>query len=258
MKVWAIALNTFREAVRDKVLYNLMAFAVLMIAASIALGQMSIAERKRITIDLGLSAISIFGIIISIFLGIRLVSREIENKTVYTLIAKPIKRYHFILGRYLGLMMVQAVNIVVMTLAFALVLWAVGGSEERNLDWALIQALILIFIEFGIVTAAAMVFSTFSTPILSAIFTLSLFISGRFMSGVPELVKQGDSLTYKGAVALSYLLPNLRNYVPIEEALHNPGGMPLSLFANTLGVGVLTAAIFLMVAMVIFQRRDFV
>jgi len=257
MKLWAIASNTFREFARDKVLYNIMAFAVLLIGASMVIGELSMSERAQITINLSLTSISAIGIIIAVFLGVSLVSREIDKKTIHTLIAKPVPRWTFILGRFLGLMMVIGVSVAVMTAAFAFVLYSLGAGNQRHFDWPLLQAVILIFIELSIVTAAAMTFSTFSSPTLSVIFTISFFVAGRFTSGVHKLIKAEDSLTLWGAEVLGYVMPDLSNYVKIEQALRGPG-LPMELFARSVSIGLLTTAFFLIVAVLIFQRRDFV
>src|SRR5262249_11284921 len=116
MKVWPIARNTFRECVRDKVLYNLVIFAVLIIVSSLILGTITIGDVKQIIINLGLSTISLFGVLIAIFIGIQLVYKEIDKKTVYSLLSKPVGRHEFILGKFLGLSMTLAVNVAVMIL----------------------------------------------------------------------------------------------------------------------------------------------
>jgi ABC-type transport system involved in multi-copper enzyme maturation permease subunit len=257
MKLWAIAMNTFREFLRDRILYNIMAFALFLIAISMVIGQLSIAERKRITVDLSLTAISFVGVLIAVFLGISLVSREIDKKTIYTLIAKPVPRYLFLLGRFLGLMMTIGLNILIMTAAFALVLWAVGGASERSFDWPIIQALILIYVELGIVTAVALLFSTFSSPTLSAIFTLGFFVAGRFTAGVEGLIKKKEVVAKQVAHVMALIIPNLTNYVQIDAALHGTG-LPMGMFLRCVAVGGLTIAFFLLLAMFIFQRRDFV
>jgi ABC-type transport system involved in multi-copper enzyme maturation permease subunit len=257
MKLLAIALNTFRENRRDKVLYNLMGFALIMIAASLVMGQLSIAERKKMTIDLSLSSISIIGVIIAVFLGISLVSKEIEKKTIYTLLAKPVERYLFILGRYSGLMITIAINVVIMSAVFALTLRASGGANERNFDWPILQAVILIYVELAIITAAAIFFSTFSSPTLAAIFTIGFFLAGRFTSGVSALFGQGNAFAKKAAQALEIIIPDLTNYVRIDQALYS-NGLPPELFLKSIAVGALTASLFLVLAIAVFQRRDFV
>ena len=258
MKLWAIAFNTFRENVRDKVLYNLLVFAVLMIGLSIALGKMTIGEQERITIDVGLSSISIFGVMMSIFLGIGLVSKEIEKKTIYTLIAKPMPRYLFILGRFSGLMLTIGINTLVMAAAFTLSLWYIHGGGGWPLNWSIVQAIFLIYLEFGIIIAAAMLFSTFSTPILSSIFTLCFVVIGRLTEGLLTFAEHSkDQVFFYGARVLYYLVPNLNNYVMIDLALYGDV-MPGRLLLRMVAVGILTTAFLLGLAIAIFQRRDFV
>jgi ABC-type transport system involved in multi-copper enzyme maturation permease subunit len=258
MKLWAISYNTFRENVRDRVLYNLLAFAVLMIGLAVALGRLSIAERERITVDVGLFSVSVFGVFMAIFLGIGLVSKEIERKTIYTLIAKPVPRYLFILGRFSGLMLTLLVNMAIMTAAFTFVLWYNSVAPGWPLTWPMGQAIILIYVELGIITAAAMVFSTFSTPTLSAIFTLSFTVIGRLTAGLRELISKDTSpAAYWAADALYYLMPNLANYVRIESAVYGEG-LGWDLFSRLIIIGVLTAAFLLGIAISIFQRRNFV
>ena len=258
MKLWAIAFNTFRENIRDKILYNLLVFAVLMIGLSIALGEMSISEQERITMDVGLSSISIFGVFMSIFLGIGLVSKEIEKKTIFTLVAQPLPRYLFILGRFSGLMLTIGLNMAIMSAAFVLSLFYLRGGASWPLDWSIGQALILIYLEFGIIIAAAMAFSTFSTPILSTIFSLCFVVIGRLTEGILEFGERSqDQFFHWGSKVLYFLVPNLNNYIMIDKALYGETLPPL-LFLNIVAVGILTTALFLGLAIAIFQRRDFV
>jgi len=258
MKLWAIAFNSFRENIRERVLYSLLVFAILMIGTSIALGQLSMSEQERITIDLGLASISIFGVLMAVFLGIGLVSKEIDKKTIYTLIAKPLPRYLFILGRFAGLMITIGVNVIIMTMAFALVLWYISGGQGWPLSWPIVQAVIMIYVELAIVTAAAMVFSSFSTPTLSVIFTLCFFLIGRLTQGIGEFGERSDNpIFHYGAKTLVYLVPNLNNYVQIESALYGDG-IGADLFGRIIVIGLLTVVFFLIISIMIFQRRDFV
>ena len=258
MKLWTIAYNTFRENIRDRVLYNLLVFAVLMMGLSVALGRLSIAERYRITVDVGLSSISIFGALMAIFLGIGLVSKEIERKTIYTLIAKPVSRSAFILGRFGGLMLTIGVNLLIMSVAFTLVLYLNMVQPGWPLTWPIAQAIIMIYVELGIITAVAMVFSTFSTPTLSAIFTLCFVVIGRFAAGLAPLISRDDNpALFRAAQLLYYLVPNLTNYIRIEAAIYGDGLGP-ALFLRIMAIGGLTAAFFLLIAILIFQRRNFV
>src|SRR5262245_42388324 len=169
-----IAVNVFRESVRDKVLYNLVAFAILLIGASYLIGQLTAGQDVKIIKDLGLAATSVFGLFIAIFIGIGLVSKEVEKRSIYSLLAKPISRPQLVLGKYAGLLLTLGVNLSIMALALYGVLTYMGwGATERSIqawerpaaDLLLLNAFVLTFIELAIVTAIALFFSTFSTPL---------------------------------------------------------------------------------------------
>src|SRR5437870_5256105 len=136
--IGSIALNVFRESVRDKVLYNLVFFAVMLIAVSYLLGQLTAGQDIKIIKDLGLAAMSVFGLFIAVFIGIGLVSKEVERRSIYSLLAKPISRQQFIVGKYAGLVLTLAVNLTVMALALyavlALMAWTRGPIATSTSD----------------------------------------------------------------------------------------------------------------------------
>src|SRR3954470_1616939 len=171
--VRVVAVNVFRESVRDRVPYNLVLFAILLIASSYLLGQLTAGQDVKIIKDLGLAATSVFGLFIAIFIGIGLVSKEVERRSIYSLLSKPVSRAEFITGKYAGLVLTLAVNVAVMTLAVYAVLgymnWAAGPESRAAwdapaMDPRLLSAVFLIFLELMIITAVALFFSTFSTP----------------------------------------------------------------------------------------------
>ena len=174
----AITLNTFREAVRDRVLYNLILFVLLLVASAPLFGQISIGMERLILVNVGLSSISLFGVIIAIFIGIGLVSKEIEKKTLYTILYRPVRRWEFILGKYLGLVMTLVVNTALMTVGFYIALMFTNGLHKT--DALLLVAIYFTVLQFLIVTALTVLFSTFSSPIFSAIFAFALFVIGTF------------------------------------------------------------------------------
>src|SRR5690349_2664955 len=195
MAVAWIALNVFRESVRDRVLYNLVLFAILLIGASYLLGQLTAGQDVKIIKDLGLAATSVFGLFIAIFIGIGLVSKEVERRSIYALLSKPVSRAQFITGKYAGLVLTLAVNVTVMTIALYAILgymvWTQpptirAGWDAPGVDPALLKAIFLIFIELMLITAIALFFSTFSTPILSAAMTFGLYIAGHFNSDLRD------------------------------------------------------------------------
>jgi ABC-type transport system involved in multi-copper enzyme maturation permease subunit len=209
-RVFAIAANTYRENIRDKVLYNLILFALILILSSLSLGKLTLGNEDKVILDLGLSSISIFGMLIAIFIGIGLVYKELEKRTVYALLAKPVHRYEWILGKYLGLLFTLLVNVAIMTVGLALAMLYTGhvgaGGYLR-----LIPAVYLIFLSLSLVTALALFFSTFSTPALSAVFTFFLWVIGHFGK---DLLRFAE-LTKSASVAwlckiLYYVIPNCR------------------------------------------------
>ena len=184
--VRVIALNTFREAVRDRVFYNLVLFAVLLVGASVVIGQLAAGQDVKIIKDIGLAAASLFGVGIAIFLGIQLVAREVERRSIYSTLSKPVGRPAFLLGKYLGLLLTLGVNIAVMTAALYAVLgayqWMATPGElaawsRPAADPRLLIALGLIYLELAVVTAIALLFSTYSSALLSASFTAALWVS---------------------------------------------------------------------------------
>jgi len=261
-RILAIARNTFRENIRDKVLYNLILFALIMIFSSIALGQLTLGNEDKVILDLGLASISIFGILIAIFIGISLVYKELEKRTVYALLAKPVHRHEFIAGKYAGLLLTLLVNLAVMTAGLELALLYVGpagwGAHLRVLP-----AVYLIFLSLALVTSLALLFSTFSTPALSALFTFFLWIAGHFGK---DLLSFGD-LTKSALVkwicrAVYYVLPNFSNFTFIDSrniiqsaSYYRPIDYALVLGATL--YCVLYCAVVLSLAVCIFTRRDF-
>ena len=191
MKILAIAFNTFRENLRDKLLYNLLVFALLMIGSSVLLSRLTLGEFHRLILDLGLGSINFFGVLIAIFVGIGLVSKEIEKKTIYTIVSKPVARYQFLLGKYLGLTITLFVNTVVMALGLLVVLYA----QAVPVEGMLFKALALIFVEFMVITAVALLFSTFTSATLSAIFTLAMYVIGHLTADLKVFGAKMDDLS---------------------------------------------------------------
>jgi ABC-type transport system involved in multi-copper enzyme maturation permease subunit len=261
-----IALNAFRESVRDKVLYNLVAFAILLIGASYLIGQLTAGQDVKIIKDLGLAATSIFGLFIAIFIGIGLVSKEVERRSIYGLLAKPINRYQLVLGKYAGLILTLAVNLAIMAIALYIVLGYMTWKTEPaartawdapGIDPRMLVAVFLTFLELSIVTAIALLFSTFSTPILSAAFTFGLFLAGRFSADLRDFNQVVESPAAAAlAGALYWVLPNLAPFDVRAQVVH---GQPVTFdyLALAVGYGLLYIAALLAVATLVFSRRDF-
>jgi ABC-type transport system involved in multi-copper enzyme maturation permease subunit len=262
----AIAVNVFRESVRDKVLYNLVLFAILLIGASYLIGQLTAGQDVKIIKDLGLAATSIFGLFIAVFIGIGLVSKEVERRSIYSLLAKPIHRYQLVLGKYVGLVLTLAVNVTVMAAALYLVLmyisWGVAPEVIRvwdapALDPALLKAIALILVELMLITAIAVFFSTFSTPILSAALTFGFFVAGHFSGDLRNFQEVVDSpAAARLARAVYWVLPNLAQFDVKDHVVHGVP-VPAGYLAAATGYGVLYITMLLAVSMFIFSRRDF-
>lgn len=249
----AVAMNTFRETIRDKILYNLVFFALLLMGSSVLLGTLTIGEQARFVKDLGLAAINLVAVIIAIFLGVGLVSREIERRTIYTILARPITRIQFVLGRYIGLAGIVTVNIVLMFAMFLATIWLSGFPTHA----ALFQAVQLILVESLVVMAIALLFSTFSSATLSASMTIGLYIVGHLTSDLKVIAEKSASQVAKAVLtSLYYMCPNL-------EVLNIKGqaasGVSLAIETQVLatGYGVLYAGLLLLAACLIFQRREF-
>jgi ABC-type transport system involved in multi-copper enzyme maturation permease subunit len=261
-----VAINVFRESVRDKVFYNLVFFALLLIGASYLIGQLTAGQDVKMIKDLGLAATSLFGLFIAVFIGIGLVSKEVEKRSIYSLVAKPISRAQIVLGKYAGLVLTLAVNVLIMTVALYAVLaymnWAAGpvvaaAWERPALDPMLLKALGLTFVELAIVTAVALFFSTFSTPLLSAALTLGLFVAGRFSADLRNFNTAVESKVAGRIVgALYWILPNLAPFDVRTQVVHGIP-VPAGYLAYTIGYGLVYITILLIPATLVFSRRDF-
>jgi len=252
-KIAVIALNAYKETIRDKLLYNLVIFALLLIGSSVILSTLTIGERSKIIIDISLASMNLFGVLIAIFIGIGLVSKEIDKKTIYTIISKPIHRWQFLVGKYLGLLITLAVNIALMTVGLYLVQFA----GEWALQFNLLKAVWLIFVELMVITAIALLFSTFTTSTLAAIFSLAFYVIGHLTSDLKVFAQRmGGDFTQRVSDFLYYALPNLENFNVKSQVVHGVE-VPLQWMAWSSLYGFLYIAIILLIATVIFQRRDF-
>jgi ABC-type transport system involved in multi-copper enzyme maturation permease subunit len=254
-RISSIAVNTFREAVRDRVLYNLIVFALLMVASSILFGQISIGIERLILVNLGLTAISVFGIIIAIFIGIGLVSKEIEKRTLYTVLARPVRRWEFILGKFFGLAGTLVVNMFFMAVGFFAALVLVVHRFQRQDGWLLV-ALYFIILEFLIVTAVSLFFSTFSSPLLSAVFTLAIFIIGTFAEDLRTFAAIMSGPVRWIALGAAHVVPNFAALNVISQVAHGQGVPGTLIVLNSL-YALFYAAAAISGAVLIFERRNF-
>jgi ABC-type transport system involved in multi-copper enzyme maturation permease subunit len=265
-QIWLGAIAVFRESVRDRVPYSIVVFAVLMIAASYLISQMTAGQDMRIIKDLGLASLLIFGLLIAVFIGVGLVTKEVEKRSVYGLLTKPISRAQFLLGKYAGLVMTLAVNLAVMTIALYAVLfysdWVAPGGlrlswEAPGVDPRMLVAIVLIFAELMLVTALALFFSTFTSPLWATLLTLGLWVAGHFNSDLRNFGAVVDSAPVIWlARVVYYVIPNLAPFDVKAEVVH---GIEVSArhVLYTLGYAAAYVAVLLTASVTIFGRRDF-
>jgi ABC-type transport system involved in multi-copper enzyme maturation permease subunit len=259
-RVWAIARNTFREAVRNKILYSLLFFAVLIILSALALGQLSLHEEVRMTRDVGLFGIDLFGVVIAIFVGVNLLYKELDLKTVYTILPKPLRRWEFVLGKWLGMLLTLAVQMAVMGAVLALTL----ATQGARLDVPMLKALWLLYMNVVVVTSVAVLFSSFSSPFLSGFFALGLFVVGRSVPDIRALAQKSAPAVREALNAGAAVVPNLHLFYPSGAII---GAEHVSVHGSFVGAPYLVSTtvyavgysvVVLVVAMLIFRRRDFV
>jgi ABC-type transport system involved in multi-copper enzyme maturation permease subunit len=257
-----VAVNVFKESVRDKVLYNLVVFAVLLMAAAYLIGQLTAGQDIKIIKDLGLAAIATFGLMIAIFIGIGLVWKEVERRSIYSILSKPVSRAQFIIGKYCGLLLTLAVNVGVMTVAWYAVLAYMnatmkGSLEAPTLDPGLLKAVALIFVELALVTAIALFFSTFSSPFLSAGLTLGLWVVGHFNADLRNFQSVVDSPAAVWlARVLYYVLPNFDAFDVKYQVVHALA-VPASYLVSTALYGAVYVTLLMLASVTVFSRRDF-
>lgn len=262
-RLWAIALNTFREATRNRVLYVLVLFAVGLMAFSLVLGELSLHEEVRVIKDIGLAGISLVGLVIALFLGVNLLSKELDKKTVYFVVPKPLHRHEFLLGKFLGLAVTLVVLVVLMAAILGIVLGFAGGRH----DLVLARAELLVLFELLLVTAVALLFSSFSSPYLSAMFTGSLWVIGRNSAELRAFATSKKLVgTPLGTVleSVAKVLPDFHLFYVSGASLG--GETPVSIHDSFVGwsyvaeAGLyagLYGALCLVLAMVLLARRDF-
>jgi ABC-type transport system involved in multi-copper enzyme maturation permease subunit len=253
LRIAAVAKNTLRQAIRDKVLYALLFFGILTMASGAIVGPLSLGEGEKVSKDLALASISIFGTLIAVLIGTRLVYEEIERKTVYIIVPKPIERWQFLLGKYLGLLSVLVLILVIMTCVLAIYLLASEGAFE----FQFLKAILLTFFELAVITAVATLFGTFATPVGSGVFAFAVFFIGHVTRDLRALGEISESVAVKLLTSFAYyILPNFSNFNIRSEVVYDvPVPLPQITFA--VAYGLIYTAVVLTLSMLIFQRRDF-
>ncbi len=247
-----IAGNTVRELVRSKLLHNLLLFAVLLIAGSMFVAQLTIGQWDRVILDIGLAAIELSGVLVAVLIGVGLVAGEIERRTVYPTLARPVTRGAFLLGRFLGLCAMLAVSVVLMLGVLAGVLRLAGYGVSSS---AVIAAL-LILLELSLMAAAALLFGSFTKPILASAFSLSLFLIGHLLTDLKAFQQRSHSELAKALTGFAYrLLPDLE-LLNVKSLASNELPIPHGLAPAAALYGAAYATALLLVAVSIFSRRD--
>jgi Cu-processing system permease protein len=308
LRMIAVAVNTFREAVRDRVLIGMLGVAIAVLLLTLALAELSLDQQRRIVLDIGLASISLFSVVMAVFLGSSLLYKEIERKTLYVILPKPIRRHEFLLGKYFGialtvfvfvaimgavqlavstLLVRQNVHWVVLALVGLPILLGLGMFKARDrtavlVPWAVLSlaccallaaraevevapilfALVLVMGEVLILSAVALVFSAFSTPFLTALLTVGVWLVGRSADLMVSMKSKVIPLEVREILkVLVHFWPNFNLFVPGRNALTNhveAAGPPVAYVATSLTYAILYSAVLLVAAAVIFRRRDFV
>lgn len=261
-----VAAAVFKESVRDRVPYSLVIFSVILMGASFLMSRLTAGQDFKVIKDLGLATMNAMGLLIAIFIGTGLVSKEVERRSIYAVLAKPLSRQSFLVGKYVGLVVTLAVNLGMMTAAFYLMLqymswstddWIKQGWRAPANDPRLLAAIALIGVQLMLTTAVALFFSTFSSPMLSMLLTLAVWVAGHFSGDLRNFQTAVDSPAAAAvARALYYVLPNLDPLDVKNEVVH---GLPIAWTSVGLGVASIAAYIGVLLsgAVLVFNRRDF-
>lgn len=252
-RIVAIASNTLREAIRSRVLYTLLFFALALIGTGVLLSTLSYVERERILQDVAFAAIRVFSVAIAVFVGIGLIHKEVDRRTIFTILSKPIARSEFLLGKYCGLLATLWLQIAVMGLGFALVSLAAGAP----LGPAHAAALAGIAAEVAVVVAIALFFSAFTSPMLASLFTAGLWLVGHLTRDLRSLGAQSGVAGVQHVTEWIYRgLPDLDAFDLTLQAAHQ---LPIATsdLVLPLAYGLGWVALALVAASWIFERRDF-
>lgn len=248
----AVASNTFRETVRERVLYNLVLFAMVMILSGLLLGQLSIRQDEKIIKDIGLASIELFGTLIALFVGVGLVSKEIERRSLYPLIAKPVTRGEFLLGKFAGLAFTLLVNTGVMALGLYATLWATG----RGVDPGLLKAIYPIFLGLLLVVALALLFSTLTSSALASVGTVCTVVLGRYSDVIKNMKQVVPDAPGWFVATVYYLLPNFRNFDLKDRVVY---GEPIgaAVLVAVTAYALLYTGMVLLAALASFRTKEF-
>lgn len=251
-RVASLALNTFRETIRDRILYVILVFALLMIGSTLFLGTLTIGQDRKILLDVGLAAIELFGVAIAVFVGTSLLHKELDKRTVFVVLTKPVPRWQFIIGKFLGLSATLGILLALMGSAFVgLVLWKTG-----SLPPGILAAVGMIGLQLGVLVAVSLFFSTFTSPVMSMVLTFCLYVIGHNSENLHVLSLKASPVARAIADTLYVVLPNLSTF-DVKNAVVHGAMVSGEQWLWALAYGGLYAAALLAVAGGIFERREF-
>jgi len=250
-RVWAVAANTFRETVRERVLYNLVFFAVIMTLAGLLMGQLSIRQDEKIIKDIGLASMELFGTLIAIFIGVGMVAKEIERRSLHPLLAKPLSRDEFFLGKFAGLGFTLLVNVGLMSAGLALTLAGTG----RRVDLHLLKAIYPIYLGLLLVVALALLFSTVTSSALAAVFTVGLVVAGRFSDVIRNMREVAPNAPSWLVGFLYYALPNFRNF-DFKDRVAYGDPVPLAAMGLVTAYAAVYIGVVLLMGLAAFRSRE--
>lgn len=251
-RLLAIATNTFREAVRDRVLHSILFFAVGAVLFSLVLEQVTIGDQDRVVRGVAMGAIDLFASVIAMFLGISLVYKELERRTVYTILSKPIPRWMFVLGKYLGLMGTMAVELGILALFYVVLMLATQGAPSPTV----FVAFFTMYLGMGLLTAWATLFSCYSAPMTASFFSLSVFLIGHLADDIWTFGNLAESPQLRQlSRALYWVLPNLEIFNLRLEAVSG-APIPWERVGLATSYGLCYTVLVLVGAILIFERRD--
>lgn len=252
-RTMALAQNTFREAVRDRMLVACLAFGALAVGGSVLLAPLTLGEGGRIISDLGLAAISFFCLLILMLVGTSLVYKEIERRTIATLLTHPVHRYEFVLGKFLGLLATLFVCLAILSALYLGAVAVFGSGVQMNH----IAALLLTGLEVVLATAVALFFATVSSPLLSAVFTLATFVTGSLADDLRSLAASaGSPILQVIAKGIYLVLPGFHHF-SIRNHLLSGVPVPPEHLMHCFVYATLDTAAILCLAILLFSRRDF-
>ncbi len=250
--IFIITKNTFSESIRNKILYTIFGFAAAIIILSISFGEWSVFARVQVMEDFGLATMSIAGLMLAVFIGVGLLGREIESKTSYAILVKPLPRYLFVIGKYLGLCATLLLTFFLMALIFCITIVWLGGA----LTMGIATSILLIGIEMMIIVAVSILFSVYTTTTLAALFTLGFYCIGHYNDLLDVSVFEKSSPILVLLLKIVYIvIPNLEHFNIRAAVIYGSGMSPLYI-GSTVAYGLLFVTFFLVLACNGFSRKD--